>query len=60
MATKVICYWETLMRLASELGQARLSGDPDHIARAQARHDSYRDACLRSDEMVLPTRAGEV
>lgn len=50
---KVVTYFETLMRLAHELGQARLSRDPVRIARAQRRHDEYAQLCLDSDEMVI-------
>ena len=44
------------MRLAHELGQARLSGDATAIAKAQEAHDAYRDLCLQSDEMLIPER----
>lgn len=50
---KLITSWATLMTLAKELGQARLSGDEERIQEAQKAHDEYRDICLRADEMLL-------
>lgn len=42
------------MKLAHELGQARLSRDEDRIALAQENHDAYMKICLESDEMIVP------
>lgn len=50
---KTVAYFSTLMRLAHELGQARLSGDPDRLAAAERAHDEYRDVCLAADELRL-------
>lgn len=48
------------MQLAGALGQARLRGDAEEIARAEAEHDAYRDVCLKADEMLLDTTVGEL
>lgn len=53
MTVKVVTFTETLMRLAYELGQARLSGDSERIAKAERAHEDYRQACLGSDEMRI-------
>lgn len=50
---KTVVLLSTLMRLAHELGQARLSGDVERIAAAQTAHDEYHDLCLVADGMVL-------
>jgi len=50
---KTVTFVSTLMRLAHELGQARLSGDEDRICKAQKAHDEYAHQCLISDEMIL-------
>lgn len=55
---KVITSFQTLMKHAHELGQARLRGNPEEIAAAEAKHDSYRDMCLQSDEMSLGITVG--
>lgn len=55
---KVVASFATLMHLAAELGQARLSGDAERIERAQKAHDEYRDICLKADEMLLNTSRG--
>ena len=57
---EVVTSFKTLMQLAHELGQARLSGDPDRISQAQSKHDAYRDVCLSADRMMLHTTYGEM
>ena len=57
---KIITSFATLMHLAAELGQARLSGDAERIERAQRAHDEYRDICLKADEMLLNTSRMEI
>lgn len=47
--TKIITFYSTLLHKARELGQAKLSGDPDRIAKAQQAHDEYADLCKRPD-----------
>ncbi len=49
---KTITFMSTLMQYAIQLGDARLSGDPDRIAKAEKAHDDYQRACLESDEMI--------
>lgn len=51
---KIVTNFTTLMMLAQELGQARMSGDLDRIEKAQKKHDEYRDIVLLSDEMIIP------
>ena len=51
MTIKIVTSVHTLMIHARELGAARTSKD-ERIAKAQAAHDAYRDACLASDEMM--------
>ena len=50
---EIVTSFDTLMRYAKELGDARKSGDPKRIAEAKAKHDAYRDHCLTSDRMML-------
>lgn len=57
---RIITSFTTLIQLAAELGQARLSGDAERIERAQKAHDEYRDICLKADEMLLNTSRGEL
>lgn len=57
---RIVTSFATLMQLAAELGQARLSGDAERIERAQKAHDEYRDICLKADEMLLHTSRGEL
>lgn len=47
--TKIITFYSTLLHKARELGQARLSGDADRIAKAQKAHDEYADLCKHPD-----------
>lgn len=49
MSVKIVTFWSTLMRYAHDLGQARLSGDPERIAAAQAKLDEYEALCRRED-----------
>lgn len=50
---RVITSFRTMMTLAYELGQARLSGDPERIRKAQDDHDAYKEIMLRSDKIQL-------
>lgn len=45
--TKIYTFYSTLLHKASVLGQARLSGDPERIAKAQREHDEYAELCAR-------------
>ena len=48
---KIITDFGVLMRLASAVGKAKLSGNKKAINIAQERHDSYKKICLESYEM---------
>jgi hypothetical protein len=54
MPVKTVTFWSTLIKLAHEAGQAKLSGDEELIRKTTEAHDAYRDLCLKSDEMILP------
>ena len=55
--TKVYTFYSTLLHKARVLGQARLSGDPERIAKAQKAHDEYVDLCKRPGvEMQIDIR----
>jgi len=53
MSVKIVTYFGTLMRLAHAEGQARLSGDAEALAKAEAEHEAYRSLCLIADEMII-------
>jgi hypothetical protein len=55
---KTVTSWMTLMRLAKELGEARMRGVG--VEEAQKRHDEYRDLCLKADEMMLHVNKGDL
>lgn len=57
---RIVTSFTTLMHLAAELGQARLSGDEERIERAQKAHEDYKNLCLKADEMLLNTSRGEI
>jgi hypothetical protein len=55
--TKVYTFYSTLLHKAREVGQARLSGDPERIAKAEADHDEYVALCkLPNVEMQMDQR----
>lgn len=53
MSIKTITNISTLMKYASALGKARLSGDEQRIVNAKRDHDSYKKLCLESDEIIF-------
>jgi hypothetical protein len=53
MSVKVVTFARTLMYYAHELGQARLSGDPERIEKALREHNAYAQLCIDSDEMII-------
>ena len=53
MTIKKICSWSILMKLASELGKARQSGDTIRIKIAEKNHTEYKNLCLECDELSL-------
>ena len=52
MAIELVTSWTVLMRLAKELGAARMSGDEDAITKAKEAHSAYEAMCLRADRMI--------
>ena len=50
---KTVTFFFTLLRLARELAEAEKSGNVEKIRKATDKHNSYRQACLASDEMSL-------
>jgi hypothetical protein len=52
--------WSTLMAFAHALGDAKRSGDPEAIARAEAELQAYEKIVLESDRMILPFTAGDL
>jgi hypothetical protein len=56
MPIRIITSFGHLMRLARAEGEARLSGDPQHLAEAAAAHEAYRRLCLEADEMHIHAR----
>jgi hypothetical protein len=59
--TKIVTYYSTLLYKARELASARISGDPERIAKAQAAHDEYADLCQRPGvemKVDIPTDTG--
>lgn len=51
MAIKLITSYKTLIMYAREVDEARKSGDKERLERAIARHEDYRQMCLKADEM---------
>lgn len=60
MTIKTVTYLPTLMMYAKELGEAKLSKDPERIRKAQEQHDQYQELCLQSDEMLLGANLGDL
>lgn len=61
MMPKMITSFNTLMFYASELATAIRNEEPQTvIEELRARHDSYRDLCLRSDEVSLNHTSGDL
>ena len=51
---RTVTFWETLMRKAHAVGQAKLNGSPpEEVARLEADLRSYEQAVLDSDECLL-------
>jgi hypothetical protein len=60
MSIKIITSFPMLMQKAAALGKAKLLRDPEAIQKAQLEHDSYKEMCLKSDEMHLGVRNGDL
>ena len=50
---RIVTCFGTLMQLAREEAKARLYGTPQEYVQAKAKHENYRQLCLRSDQMRL-------
>ena len=48
---KIVTSLGTLMRLASDLGKAKTTGNKEDIQKAQEQHDNYVEVCRRFDEV---------
>lgn len=55
MSIKTVTFASTLMHKARAVGQAKLAGDPEEIAKAEAALKEYEALVLSSDEMMLDT-----
>jgi hypothetical protein len=55
---KIVTFSSTLMYKAKQVGKAKLAGDPEEIAKAEAALKEYEDLCLASDEMQIDIPAG--
>lgn len=60
MPLTIVTSWQRLMMLAHELGQARLSGDPEAIQAAEETHEHYKQLVLRSDRTILPHSSADL
>jgi hypothetical protein len=60
MSITVVTNLSVLMRLARDLGQAKKSGAQVAIDEAQARHDAYKDICLKADNMATELTWGQL
>jgi hypothetical protein len=45
--------WETLIRLAKAVGDAKKHGTKQDIKEAEDELEAYRQWCLKADEMIL-------
>lgn len=52
--------WRRLMQLASEVGKAKKSGDPQRIKEAEEAHEAYRQMCLQADEIIMDSSISEI
>jgi len=53
MSVKVVTYFRTLCNKARALAEAKETGDPELIKKAQKDHDEYKELCLTSDELII-------
>lgn len=58
MAVKTVTFSSTLMHKARAVGKAKLSGDPEEIAKAEAALKEYEDLVRESDEFQIDIPAG--
>ena len=50
---EVVTYFHTLLRLAREEAEARLYGTEEEFREAAAKHEEYRQLCLKADKMII-------
>lgn len=50
---KIVATWYTLIQLAKELGQARLTNDQLLIEEAQKKLEIYEKICLEADCVII-------
>jgi hypothetical protein len=50
---KIVTFFSTLMQYAKDEVEARKSGNLDRIAKAAEAHKTYRQLCLKADEMRI-------
>lgn len=53
MALKTVTFASTLMHKAKAVGRAKLAGDPEELARAEADLAEYEALVLECDEMQI-------
>jgi hypothetical protein len=53
VAIKTVTFASTLMYKAKQVGKAKIAGDPEEIAKAEAALEEYEALVLASDEMLL-------
>lgn len=58
MAVKVVTFSSTLMHKAKAVGRAKLAGDPEALAKAEADLAEYEALCLMADEMQMDLPVG--
>ena len=57
---KVIADFRILFQKAHALGQAKLTGNKETVAKAQADHDTYQRICLAADELTTGLTYGTI
>lgn len=48
---KIVASFQTLIKLAKEVGDAKRSGDKQRLADAERAHEAYKEICLKADEL---------
>lgn len=48
---KIVANFQTLMKLAKEVGDAKRSGDEQRLAQAERAHNAYKEICVKADEL---------
>lgn len=50
---EIVTDFQTLLQLAREEAEARLHGTEEELREAAAKHEEYRQLCLRADKMLI-------